>query len=261
MNIKLLLNYLNYRLTAFNEHDIHSPFVYDLYMELIKNKNPFNDFKNLNLIRSQLLTDETELNITDFGAGSKKLNSTTRKIKDITKNGISQKKQAEFLYRLVNKFKPKTIVELGTSVGLTTLYLAKPIKKNKVFTIEGCSEIYKFAKQIILKNKSENIITINGNFNNEFPKLLKEIENLDLLYVDGNHSYEATMKYFNLALTNKNSQSIFVFDDINWSNEMQKVWKEICLNKEVKLSLDFFYFGIIFFRTEQKEKEHFLLKF
>ena len=261
MNIKLILNYLNYRFTAYNEHDVHSPFVYDFYMELIKNENPFKDFEGLNLIRSQLLIDATELNVTDFGAGSKKLNSNARKIKDITKNGIAQKKQAEFFYRLINKFKPKTIVELGTSVGLTTLYLAKPIKKNTVYTIEGCPEIYKFANQIILKNKAKNIININGNFNNEFPKLLKEIENLDLLYVDGNHSYEATMMYFKLALTNKNTQSVFVFDDINWSNDMQKAWKEICLNKEVKLSLDFFHFGIIFFRTEQKEKEHFVLKF
>jgi predicted O-methyltransferase YrrM len=261
MTIKLILNYLNYRLTAFNEHDVHSPFVYDFYMELIKNKNPFNDFEELNLIRSQLLTDETELNVTDFGAGSKKLNSTVREIKNITKNGIAQKKQAEFLYRLINKFSPKTIVELGTSVGLTTLYLAKPIKKSTVYTTEGCPEIYKFANQLILKSKVNNIKTRNGNFNIEFPKLLAEIENLDLLYVDGNHSYDATITYFKLALTKKNSQSIFVFDDINWSNDMQKAWKEIYSNKEVKLSLDFFYFGILFFRTEQKEKEHFVLKF
>ena len=261
MTLKLILNYINYRLIAFNEHDVHSPFVYDFYMELIKNKNPFNDFEELNLIRSQLLKDETELKITDFGAGSKKLNFATRKIKDITKNGIAQKKQAEFLYRLINKFKPETIVELGTSIGLTTLYLAKPIKKSSVYSVEGCSEIYKFANQLILKSKVTNIKTCNGNFNDEFPKLLSEIENLDLLYIDGNHSYEATLAYFKIALTKKNKQSIFIFDDINWSNGMQKAWKEICINKEVRLSFDFFHFGIVFFRTEQMEKEHFVLKF
>lgn len=112
-----------------------------------------------------------------------------------------------------------------------------------------------------MQSKGENIKTINGNFNDEFPKLLSEIENLDLLYVDGNHSHEATLAYFKLALAKKNTQSIFIFDDINWSKDMQKAWKEICSNKEVRLSLDFFHFGIVFFRTEQKEKEHFILKF
>lgn len=100
MTIKLILNYLNYRFTAYNEHDVHSPFVYDFYIELIKNENPFKDFEGLNLIRSQLLIDSTELNVTDFGAGSKKLNSTARKIKDITKNGIAQKKTSRVFIQI-----------------------------------------------------------------------------------------------------------------------------------------------------------------
>ena len=261
MSLKLILKFINYKITAYSEHDVHSPFVFDFYVDLIKNKNPFKDFEELDLIRAQLLLDETTLNITDFGFGSKKLNSNQRKIKEIAKNGIAQKKQAEFLYRLINKFNPKTIVELGTSIGLTTLYLAKPIKKSTVFTIEGCSEIYKYANQLFSKNKVTNINNSNANFKDEFPRILSQIDSLDFLYVDGNHSYEATITYFTLALTKKNAQSIFVFDDINWSNDMQKAWEEIYNHKDVKLSLDFFHFGIVFFRTEQKEKEHFVLKF
>lgn len=261
MTLKLILNYINYKITSFTEHDVHSPFVYNFYIELIKNPNPFNDFEELNKIRTKLLLDETILNVTDLGAGSKKLNSIRRKIKDITKNGIAQKKQAEFLYRLVNKFNPKTIIELGTSVGLTTLYLAKPNRKSIVYTVEGCPGIYKFANNLFSDNEITNIKNSNGNFDVEFPKILSQIETLDLLYIDGNHSYEATIQYFKLALNKKNAGSVFVFDDINWSDGMQKAWKEICDHTEVKLCLDFFHFGIVFFRTEQKEKEHFILKF
>jgi predicted O-methyltransferase YrrM len=230
-------------------------------MELIKNKHPYNDFEHLNCVRKELMLNETVLSINDFGAGSKTLSTNQRKIKQITKKGIAQKKQAEFLYKLTNKFKPTSIIELGTSIGLTTMYLSLPLKKSTVYTIEGCSEIVAFANHLFEKNALTNIKSYQGHFNELFPKILSEIDVLDLLYVDGNHSYEATKGYFELALTKKNAQSIFVFDDINWSTGMQKAWKEICSHHEVTLSLDFFHFGIVFFRKEQLEKEHFSLKF
>lgn len=267
MELNTILKYINYKLTAFTEHDLHSPFLFNFYMELIKNEHPYNDFEELNAIRKEIQTNSTSIDITDYGAGSKKLSNQVdinkRIVKDIAKHGIAQKKQAEFLYRLLNKFKPKTVVELGTSIGLTTLYLSKAVPKAKVYTIEGCANLYQFSKQLF-KNSNKtlsNITSINGNFNTEFPKLLTQINTLDFLYIDGNHAYEPTMNYFNLALEKKNTHSIFVFDDIYWSEGMQKAWKEICSHKEVTLSLDLFYFGIIFFRTENKEKEHFVLKF
>jgi predicted O-methyltransferase YrrM len=232
-------------------------------MELIKNEHPFGDFEELNTIRKELQKNTTAIDITDFGAGSKKLKSNKRQVSDITKYGIAQKKQAEFLYRLLNKLNPKTAVELGTSIGLTSLYLSNAVPKSTIYTIEGCPNLYQFSKQLFKTStgKASNIKSINGNFNTEFPKLLSRIDSLDFLYIDGNHAYEPTMNYFKLALDKKNSQSVFVFDDIYWSEEMQQAWKEICAHKDVTLSLDLFYFGIVFFRKENKEKEHFVLKF
>jgi len=261
MNLKLILSYLNYQLTSFTEHDLHSPFVYNFYMELIKNKNPYDDFEKLNNMRKELLLNETVLSINDFGAGSKTWLTNQRKIKQITKKGIAKKKQAEFLYKLINKFKPKSIIELGTSIGLTTMYLSLPLKKSTVYTIEGCTEIFAYAQQFFKKNGLKNIHSYQGQFKDIFPKLLSEIDVLDLLYVDGNHTYEATKANFEIALTKKNAQSIFIFDDINWSKGMQQAWKEIYAHHEVTLSLDFFYFGIVFFRKEQLHKEHYYLKF
>ena len=230
-------------------------------MELIKNEHPFGDFEELNTIRKQLQTNATPIEVTDFGAGSKKLYSNKRPINQIAKHGIAQKKQAEFLYRLLNKFAPETIVELGTSIGLTSLYLSKALPKSSVYTIEGCPNLYQFSKQLFKDQPNSNITSINGNFNNELPKLLSKINSLDFLYIDGNHAYEPTMNYFKMALEKKNTNSIFVFDDIYWSEGMQQAWKEICAHKDVTLSLDLFYFGVVFFRTENKEKEHFVLKF
>lgn len=261
MTFHQLKIYIQYRLTSYNEHDLHSPFLFNFYLELLKNPYPFKDFKELALIRTQLKKDSTVVAVTDFGAGSKKLHATTRQIKQITKHGIAPQKQAEFLYRLLNKFNPKTIIELGTSVGLTSLYFAKALPNATVYTIEGCPNLHQYSVQLFKKNKANNIISVNGNFNNEFPKILSTISSLDFLYVDGNHAYEPTINYFKLALQKTHSNSIIVFDDINWSTDMQRAWEEICSHPQVTISLNCFSFGIVLFRTEHKNKEHFVLKF
>lgn len=261
MGLKTVLKYINYRLTAYTEHDLHSPFMFNFYMELIKNNHPFNDFEELDSIRKQLKNNASIIEVTDFGAGSKKLHSNKRVINQIAKHGIAQKKQAEFLYRLLNKFTPNTVVELGTSIGLTSLYLAKANAKSTVYTIEGCPNLHQFSNNLFKEQEVKNIQSINGNFNVEFPKLLSQINTIDFLYIDGNHAYQPTINYFTMALEKKHANSIFVFDDIYWSDGMQQAWKEICKHPEVTLSLDLFYFGIVFFRTENKNKEHFVLRF
>lgn len=261
MTVSQIITYLNYRFTSFTEHDLHSPFLYTFYTELIKNDYPFQDFFELDKIRKRLLATNIKLNITDYGAGSKKLSSSTRQVNDITKHGIAQKKQAEFLYRLINYFRPDTIIELGTSLGLTTLYLAKPCTKSKVYTIEGSESLVEFSSALFNQQKLNNVQSIKGNFDHALPNLINSLKTVDCMYVDGNHSYEATMRYFEMALQKRSAHSIFIFDDIYWSEGMAKAWKEIYSHPEVTLSLDLFQMGIVFFRTENKNKEHFVLKF
>ena len=230
-------------------------------MQLVNNPHSFSDFEDLKKIRNQLKTNTEAIEVSDFGAGSKKLNSTKRSINQIVKHGIAPQKQAEFLYRLINFINPKTIVELGTSVGLTTLYLAKAAPKSIVHTLEGCENLTAFSTHLFKQQSIKNITSVIGNFNETFPHLIDSLETIDFLYIDGNHAYEPTMRYFHLALNKKNEHSVFVFDDITWSKGMQQAWKEICAHPEVTLSLDFFFFGVIFFRKENKQKEHFVLKF
>jgi predicted O-methyltransferase YrrM len=230
-------------------------------MQLVKNPNPFGDFEELTMLRKQLSGNSETIAVTDFGAGSKKLNSTHRSIKQIVTHGIAPQKQTEFLYRLINFLNPKTVVELGTSVGLTTLYLAKAAPKATVYTLEGCENLTAFSTQLFKINHVKNIASITGNFNDTLPKLLNSLTTVDVLYIDGNHAYEPTMRYFELALQKRNEKTVFIFDDITWSEGMQQAWREICAHQEVTLSLDFFFFGVIFFRKEHKHKEHFILKF
>ncbi len=240
-------------------HGVHSPFVYKLTENVLNNQHHFYAFEELSKLRKELLQNETELSIDDMGAGSQKLSASKRKVKDIAAHGISSQRQAEFLFRLCTYLKCKTIIELGTSVGLTTLYLSHTDASSSIYTLEGSAELVDFSKDLFKTNKRNNITSIQGNFDQTLPKLLSELKNFDLLYIDGNHTYGATLRYFKLALEKITPDSMIIFDDIYWSKDMTKAWEEIKEHSAVKLSIDCFYFGVIFFRSEQKQKEHFKL--
>lgn len=255
-------DYLRYNLVARSAHGVHSPFVYKFVTELLQSKNEgYYPFKELADLRTELSKNESVIEITDFGAGSRIFTDNKRKISDLVKHGISKQKFSELYFKLVNFTDSHFVVELGTSIGLNTLYLAKANSKAVVYTLEGCPQLANFAKGLFEKHAAKNIFLINDTFEKAFPKLLNEIPKIDLLYIDGNHNYRSTLDYFNIALQKKHHHSVFVFDDINWNADMKKAWKEIMEHPEVTLSLDLFSVGIIFFRKEQKQKEHFVLKY
>ncbi len=235
-------------------HGVHSPFAYKLCEEVFYNTDSFYAFKQLDLVRKHLLVDETILEIEDFGAGSKTLNDKSRKIKDIAAKGISSQKQSEILFKLLNFLKCETVIELGTSLGLNTLYLSMVNSNTKIISLEGDKSLSDFASQLSNKYKQTNTEFVHAKFDDILPSLLQKINTLDLFYVDGNHTYSATMRYFEMALPKKNQQSVFVFDDIYWSPEMTKAWEEIKKHPSVKLSIDTFYFGLVFFDEGIKEK-------
>lgn len=260
MNIHQVNQFIKHFFSATRKgHGVHSPFAYQLCEEVFYNENKFYDFETLEFVREDLLNDKTILQIEDFGAGSKAFKSNQRKVKDIAKKGISTQKQSELFYKLINFLQAKQCLELGTSLGLNTLYFSKAAKNGSVTSIEGSKSLYDFANALAKKQKISNINFIHGKFDEVLPSVLNEMPSLDLLYIDGNHSYNATLNYFKTSLEKKHKDSVFIFDDIYWSEGMTKAWEEIKNHASVTLSIDTFYFGLIFFREEVKEKQH--LKF
>lgn len=255
INLHQLKYYLkHFVLAKRNGHGIHSPFAYRLCEEVFYNNELFHDFEELSGIRGELLENETILEIQDFGAGSKTFRTNNRKVKDIALKGISSEHQSELLYRLMNFLNCRNALELGTSLGLNTLYLAKVRKDATIISIEGSRALYEFAGGLSKKNEVNNIRFLNGTFEKALPEVLAGLAQLDLLYIDGNHTYEATLDYFHQALLKKHSGSVFIFDDIYWSPGMTKAWEEVKKHSSVKLSIDTFHFGMLFFKEEIKEK-------
>lgn len=258
-NFYTLSAYFKHRLKSKNRHGTHSPFVYKLLDEVIYLKGSYYNYEKIDFIRKKMERDPRIIQITDFGAGSKKL-TNQRKIAEIAKTSVKSKKLAELLYRLVLHFKPKSILELGTSLGITTCYLASANTKCPVYTIEGDPIIRNLAIENFKELNLKNIKSIEGNFADVLPKVLQELGGVDFAFIDGNHRKEPTLRYFNALVDKMPNGGILIFDDIYWSKEMTEAWNDIVKSDKINVTIDLFYFGIAFIRKEQV-KEHFTIRF
>ncbi|WMJ74767.1 class I SAM-dependent methyltransferase [Cytophagaceae bacterium ABcell3] len=255
----IILRYIQFLLKSGNEHSVHSPFIFDLYTTVITPDKQYYVFEDIEGLRKSLLARKDSIPINDFGAGSRVTQSTSRRISSIAKNSEKPPKLAQLLFKITERFQPDTILDLGTSLGLTTLYLSKAAPKSTVYTFEGCPETLEVAKENFRKLNAVNIKPVLGNIDDTLPQVLQQIKSADLVFFDANHKYEATLNYFNICLQKATQDSIFIFDDIYWSSGMQKAWQEIKDNDHVRLSVDLFYMGLVFFRKKQP-KQHFVLR-
>lgn len=256
--IQRAFSYLSYLLRSFHLHGIHSPSVFDLQQNIIKAKEAYYAFDEIEAIRAKLLLTEKLIEVKDLGAGAKLSYKKQRSIKSITQSACKSPKYAQLLFRLTYYYKPNSILELGTSVGLTTAYLAKAAPQAKVISIEGAEQIAKIAQLNLEKLKVHNVKQLIGDFSKELSGALSELKNVDLVFFDGNHQKAPTLSYFEACLKCAHENSIFIFDDIYWSNEMTEAWREIKEHEQVKQTIDLFQLGIVFFKTDQ-EQEHFTI--
>lgn len=258
--IRFATEYLLYRLRAFKLHGAHSPFVFSLYNQVILHSGNFYAYSKVEKLRKELLRDNRQLQVTDLGAGSKIVNYKKRRVKDIARTSAKPVKYAQLLFRLVNHFQPAILFDLGTSLGITTSYMAEAAGNSTFYTFEGCPNVARVAKENFKNLGLKQIQLIEGNLNDTLERQLEKIEQLDFAFFDGNHRYEPTMRYFNACLAKAHEQSVFVIDDLYWSSEMKKAWQEIKKHPQVLQTVDLFFIGLVFFRKTQP-KEHFTLAF
>ncbi len=253
--------YLKYKRNAKYKkgHRIHPPFAFDLVRHDFYDKHSYYHFDVINTVRKNLLQTEEKVEVVDLGAGSKKFSNPIRKVSSLVKYNATPQLQGELISRLITRFKPDNIVELGTSLGLGTLYLAMPNSLATVYSIEGCPNISAIANQTINAAKVKNITLLNGSFNVELPKILDALHEVDMVYFDGHHNYEATINYFQMCLKKASDSALFIFDDIHWSEGMEKAWNEIVANENVSISFDLFRFGIVIINKDV-EKQHYIVK-
>ena len=262
-SLQLAVKYFKHWITASNGkgHGMHSPFVFEFITKVLNDKTNYPEYEKVEALRDQLLNDHTILDVEDFGAGSMMDKKSKRSTSSIAKNAAKPKKFGQLLFRMIRYYQPKTILELGTSLGITTSYLSLARPEAKLITMEGSKKIAEVAKRNFRNLEIRNIEITEGNFDNTLSSLIAHHSSVDLAFIDGNHRQEPTERYFKEILAKTNNTSILVFDDIHWSSEMEAAWKTIKNNLAVTCSIDLFFIGIVFFRKEFKEKQHFAIRF
>jgi predicted O-methyltransferase YrrM len=266
--------YFKFLWKSTNEHGVHSPFVFDLVTKCFYDKKKYPEYSTLKRYRESLLQNRNTIEVTDFGAGSRVFKSNKREIAKIAKTAGITPKRAELLFRIVKYFKPDSVLEIGTSLGLATSALSLGTRAEgelsgvhpsaKIITLEGCPETSKTAQLQFHDFGLNNIQPIVTEFEAYLKSPYPQPCNLNpvtptLIYFDGNHQKRATLEYSNVLLQTVTNDSIWIFDDIHWSTEMEEAWETIKKNPKVTVTIDTFQWGLVFFRKEQ-EKEHFVIR-
>jgi len=260
---QLVFKYLKYWLTAANGkgHGVHSPFVFEFITNVLNDKREFDCFHYIESLREALKTNNAEINVPDFGAGSRMQLNNKRSISAIAKSSLKPKKYSQLLFRIAHYYKPALILELGTSLGITTSYLSFANPDAAIITMEGAPEVASVAKNNFNSLNLSNIKIVEGNFDETLSSVIGERSSVDFAFIDGNHRKQPTLNYFHQLIKLSTPSTIFIFDDIHWSREMEEAWNEIQQHPSVTLTIDLFFIGIVFLRIEQKIKQHFTIRF
>lgn len=258
----LAFKYLRYYIGASNGkgHGLHSPFVFDFVKNVLNDRQQYPAYEKVEALRNSLLNNQRELEVLDLGAGSGHSSSNRRSIAAIAKHAAKPRKLAQLLYRMVAHYRPQTLVELGTSLGISSAYLALARPESSLITIEGSPAIAAAAADNFRQISTGNIHQVTGHFDERLPEVLQQLSTVDFAFVDGNHRQAPTIRYFEALLEKTGNNSILVFDDIHWSREMEAAWEQIKAHPSVRCTIDLFFIGIVLFRQEFHEKQHFTIR-
>ncbi len=262
-HFQLAKRYLRYYLSASNGkgHGVHSPFVFDFIKNVLNDSASHACFGAIEMQRERLKQSNLVIEVEDFGAGSTVIKSNKRKVKDIANSSLKSAKFAQLLFRMIAHYQPETLLELGTSFGITSAYLSFGNKNAKLYTCEGATTIAAIAQQTIDSMQIKNIEIIPGDFEKSLPFLFSKISMVGFAFIDGNHRKEPTLQYFYQILNHSNRKTIFVFDDIHWSAEMEAAWSLIKQHPAVTLTIDLFFIGLVFINPDFQIKQHFTIRF
>lgn len=258
--LQLVKDYLKHQFKGKSRHGVHSPFVYRLVDEVIYDFRAKAVYQEIERLRNDLLHDKRRIKHIMPASRSDHDHVRQRTIGAVAKSVLKPARQSRLLYRLAADIKPRTIIELGASLGITTAYLAKAAPGARFFSIMEFSETLAIAEENLQKLNILTVELLTGNVDELLPKLLDEIPELDIILIDGNHSKDAILNYFKSCLPRMSNYSMMVFEDIYQSREMNSAWTEIKSNPEVSVTIDLFWIGLVFVRRAQR-KEDFFIRF
>lgn len=254
-NVRQFLQYFRSSKTL---HQIDSPFVSHFIRAVLEDRRLFYVFPIAREIRQELENNQQSVATIDYGAPAKSMTGP-RTIGSIAKNTAISPRIGEYLFKIIHTYKPEIMLELGTAVGISTIYQAAAALGGDLISIEGNPDLMKVAEAEISKLGLPNVSLVNGKFDEVLPDLLEELPHVDYVFIDGHHDKAARIAYFEMLLPHLKETSILIFSDLYWSSEMQEAWKIVIDHPKVHLSIDLFDIGVVFFNPTILEKQHFSL--
>lgn len=251
------LSYIHYLLHARHRHGfgVHSPFAFRLITNVIENKYPYYIYKEVESQREKLKKSPIEIRVTDFGTHP----SGKRKVRDIVRKAVKSSKHAQLIFRLALEQNPTTVVELGTSVGLTSSYLSKSCPKGELHTFEGSESLIMIAKEVLESCRvGRNTFFHIGNIDQTLQEYLSTSKPIDVAFLDANHTEEATLRYFDLLLDHASESALFIIDDIHFSPGMRHAWEKIKQEERVQVTFDLFSMGLVYVNPELQKQDYVL---
>lgn len=258
-SLKTLPLYFEYFLKVADQHSLQAPFIFDFYTNLIKGIKRNVGIEEIEVLRTSFLNDHSKVRGKDLGAGSRVAKSECDKtVSTIARYGISSKRECIFLSELAKKIQANTCIELGTSLGIATSYLAKSNQLARIYTFEGNETLVKKSRDLFSKLNCTNIQLIHGDIDIKLPSQLAQLDKVDFAIIDANHTYNALLLYFNLLKTKMSDTGVMVIDDIRWSLDMYRGWKNLISDEGVTISIEFLNKGLLFF-GQHIQKQHYIL--
>ena len=260
--VDAIVGFLKHYFRSQSKYRIHSPFVFDFYKNVLNNRQVYPQYRSINRMRKELESVSRFIKRRDLGARSKDFPGDQRfvRVRDVARHSSVSQKKGELLFRFVKNYHPVSILELGTSLGISSTYLGLAWPDCNIVTIEGCIDSAGVARENFEKAGLKHIHVITGNFEDKLATALEEMPSPDLVFFDGNHKMKPTLAYFEECLKHINPGTVFIFDDIHWSRGMEEAWRIIRRHPEVKVTIDIYQMGFVFFR-EELSKEDFILRF
>jgi predicted O-methyltransferase YrrM len=246
--------FLKFYWHAVTKYQLHSPFVFELANAVLEDDRWYYAFRDVERVRGKMLESAVKLEVTDFGTGKTKRHASVRQV---VRQSSSSPRQGQMLFRLANWASPKTMLELGTSLGVGTMYLASGMRSARFVTLEGCADFAQVARTNLEILDLKNVEVVAGGFEKTLPQVLQNLQKLDFVFLDGNHRPEPTLRYFESCLPFSHEKTVFVFDDAYWSPDMTQAWEQIKQHPRVTSTVDFFDLSLAFINPEFREKQHF----
>lgn len=253
-----LLSLLHFLLRARTIYDLQSPFAYGFARDVLEDRRWYYVFSEAETLRGQWMLDRRSIPVTDYGAGSRTMPPGERRIADLAQRVATPPLLCRWLFKTALLAHPGTILELGASLGISAAYLSAAAPRAKMITVEGCPETAELAKQSLRQTGSRAAVWT-GRFDELLPRALAQLERLDFLHLDGDHSREGTLRYLGQCLEKSHPGTVWVIGDIHWSAEMEKAWMEVQAFPGVRLTIDLYGMGIVFFRQEILNPAHLAL--